>query len=116
MISKLKIGDKSVNIEVQVREIGEVREFERLGQKNRMATAVVEDSTGSMDMPMFNDEVDRVKVGDVVQIVNGYVGEFNGIKQLRAGKYGKLNVVTPVEGKKDPSAILGPKKTEKRLK
>ena len=116
-IKDLKAGDKAVNIVVQVNAISETREFERLGQKNRMATAVVEDKTGSVDMPLFNEELDKVKVGDIVKITNGYVGEFNGIKQLRAGKFGKLDVldVKSPAGKKQP-VILKEKKIEKKIK
>lgn len=114
-IENLKTGMKAVDITVQIRGIGEIREFERMGTKGRVATAAVEDSTGSIDLPLFNEEIDAVKVGDVIRVANGYIGEFNGLKQLRAGKYGKIIVVTPVEGKKNPEKS-GPKKVEKKLK
>lgn len=115
-IKDLKIGNKAVNIIVQVREIGDIREFDYQGTNHRVATSIVEDKTGSIDMPLFNDEIDRVKVGDVVKISNGYVGEFNGITQLRAGKYGKLEVVSTEKSRKAPEDILKEKKVDKKLK
>ena len=115
-IKNLKTGDKAVTIIVQVKEIGDIREFDYQGEKHRVATSVVEDKTGSIDMPLFNDEIDRVKIGDVVKISNGYVGEFNGITQLRAGKYGKLEVVSTGKPQKTPEDMLKEKKIDKKLK
>ena len=34
-----------------------------------------------------------VNVGDTIQIENGYVGEYQGEKQLTTGKFGKLTVI-----------------------
>ena len=114
-IKDLKIGDKKVNIKVQVKRIGETREFERTGSKNRMATAIVEDESEEIDMPLFNDELDIVKEGDLIEVINGYVSEFNGIKQLRAGKYGKIEIVNPVEGKKDLKKVLKKKEAKEKI-
>ena len=115
-IKDLKIGMKAVTISVQVLEIKETREFDYMGTKHRVATSIVEDTTGSMDMPLFDEEIERVKVGDIVKISNGYVNDFNGIKQVRAGKYGKLEVVIPVGGKGNIRSYLKEKKVEKKLK
>ena len=115
-IKDLKIGEKAVTIIVQVREIGETREFDYHGEKNRIATSVVEDKTGSIDMPLFNEEIERVNIGDVVKVTNGYVSEFNGIKQLRAGRYGKLEVVSTSKAKKSPEDFLKEKKINKKIK
>lgn len=115
-IKDLQIGMKAVTISVQVREIKETREFDYMGNKHRVATSVVEDTTGSIDMPLFDEEIERVKVGDIVKISNGYVNDFNGIKQVRAGKYGKLEVVIPVGGKGNMRSYLKEKKIEKKLK
>ena len=112
-IKDLKIGDKKVTIKVQVKKIGEIREFDRMGSKNRMATAIVEDESEEIDMPLFNDELDIVKEGDLIEVINGYVSEFNKIRQLRAGKYGKIEIVNPVEGKKDIKKVLKKKEPKK---
>ena len=114
-IKDLTEGMKAVDITVQVKQIGEIREFERTGTKNRMTTAIVEDHTGSMDMPLFNEEIEMVRVGDVIRVINGYVGSFNNIKQLRAGKFGRIQVVNPDEEKKIPDKIIKKKDTKIKL-
>ena len=42
---------------------------------------------------MWNEQADQVNVGDTVKISNGWVGEYQGEKQLSTGKFGKLEVV-----------------------
>lgn len=114
-IKNLKNGDKSVIIIAQIREIGETREFDYAGGKSRVATSIIEDKTGSIDMPLFNEEIDRVKVGNIVKIINGYISEFKGIKQLRAGRYGKLEVIQS-NGKKDSEDVQKEIKIDNKIK
>ena len=92
-ISDLKVGDGKVSVEANVKEVGEARTFNKFGRDLRVSNAVIEDESGSIKLSLWNDDVDKVKVGDKVKIVNGYVGEFNGEKQLTTGKFGSLEVV-----------------------
>lgn len=82
-----------MDIEVEVVDIGEVREFEKFGRQGRVATAKVKDESGEISMPLWNETIDEVKVGDTIKIENGYVSEFQGEKQLTAGKFGKITVL-----------------------
>ncbi len=92
-IEELKPRQGKIDIEVEVTDIGDAREFEKFGKKGRVANAVVKDDTGEIKLTLWNDEIDNVKVGDKVRISNGYVNEFQGEKQLTAGRFGKLEVV-----------------------
>ncbi|MFQ6136717.1 MAG: OB-fold nucleic acid binding domain-containing protein [Candidatus Hydrothermarchaeales archaeon] len=92
-IADLKLRQRNVNIEVEVVDIGEIREFEKFGRKGRVATAVVKDDTGEIKIPLWNEDIDKVSVGDKVKIENGYVSEFQGEKQLTAGRFGTLTVL-----------------------
>lgn len=92
-ISELKPRQGKVEIEVEVTEVGAVREFEKFGKPGRVATAVVKDDSGEMKMTLWNEEIDKVKAGDRIKISNGYVNEFQGEKQLTAGRFGKLEVL-----------------------
>ena len=72
----------------------EVREFEKFGKTGRVCNVNCEDKEGNkIKVTLWNDEIDKVNVGDKIKIINGYCSEFQGEKQLSAGKYGKLEVL-----------------------
>jgi len=91
-ISELKAGQGSVNIEATVIEMSDAREFNKYGRVLRVANAVIKDDSGSIKLSLWNDDIERVKVGNTINITNGYVSEFQGEKQLTTGKFGKLEV------------------------
>jgi replication factor A1 len=109
-ISELRAGQGSVNIEATVIEMGETREFNKYGRVLKVANAMIKDDSGSIKLSLWNDDIDRVKVGNTIKITNGYVSEFQGEKQLTTGKFGKLEVS---EGK--PSTISEEKITEEKI-
>ena len=92
-ISDLQVGKGSVEIEAVVKSIDEPRSFNKFGRDLRVANAVIEDDSGEIKLTLWNDEIDKVKVGSKIKITNGYVNEFQGEKQLTAGKFGKLEVL-----------------------
>lgn len=92
-ISDLKPRMGKVDIEVEVVEVGEAREFQKFGSTGRVATAIAKDETGQVKLSLWNEEIDLVKKGAKVKITNGYVNEFQGEMQLTAGKFGKLEVL-----------------------
>ncbi len=92
-VKELKPRQGNVNIELEVIEVGEVREFQKFGNVGRVATAIAKDDTGQIKVSLWNEDVDRVKEGDKIRITNGWVSEFQGEKQLSAGRLGKLEIV-----------------------
>tara|TARA_Y100000310_G_scaffold324465_1_gene386320 strand:+ start:1289 stop:1579 length:291 start_codon:yes stop_codon:yes gene_type:complete len=92
-ISELESKQGKIDIEVEITKVDEPREFEKFGQKGKVATATVKDESGEIKLTLWNEEVDSVKEGDKIKITNGYVSEYQGEKQLTAGRFGKLEVV-----------------------
>jgi len=92
-VKELKPRQGNVNIELEVVEIGETREFQKFGNTGRVANATAKDESGSIKVSLWNDDIDKVKEGDKIRITNGWVSEFQGEKQLSAGRLGKLEVV-----------------------
>lgn len=92
-IADLKAGQGKVNIEVEVVSVGEARTFEKFGRQGRVATALVKDDSGEINLTLWNEDIDKVSQGSKIKIENGYVNEFKGEKQLTAGKFGKLVVL-----------------------
>ena len=92
-IGDLRIRQAKVDVEGEITEIGEVKTFQKFGREGRVASATLKDESGKVTLSLWNDDVDKVKVGDKVKITNGYVNEFQGEKQLTAGRFGKLEVI-----------------------
>lgn len=92
-ISDLKTGQGRVDIEVEVKSIEPERSFNKFGRELRVANAIVEDDSGNVKLTLWNDEIEKVKEGSKIKITNGFVNEFQGEKQLTAGKFGKIEVL-----------------------
>ena len=92
-ISELKARQGKVELEAEITQKGEVRTFDKFGKQGRVCNATIKDDSGEMKLTLWNEEIDTVKVGDKIKISNGYVNEFQGEKQLSAGRFGKLEVV-----------------------
>jgi len=92
-IKDLKIREGKVDIVVEVVDKGDIREFEKFGKPGRVCNAKVKDESGEITLTLWNDEIDKVKAGDKIHIINGYVSEWQGEPQLTAGRLGKMEVV-----------------------
>jgi replication factor A1 len=92
-IKDLQPRQGNIDLELDIVDVGEVREFEKFGRKGRVATAVAKDETGDIKLSLWNDDIEKFKSGDKVKITNGYVSEWQGEKQLSTGKFGKLELL-----------------------
>ena len=87
------MGQGNVEVEGTITEIGETKNFNKFGKELSVANAILKDDSGSIKLTLWNDDVTRFKDGDKVKVVNGYVNEFQGEKQLTSGKFGSLEKV-----------------------
>lgn len=92
-IKHLKPRQSKVDIEVEIIAKGDIREFDKFGAKGRVCTATAKDTSGEIKLTLWNDDIEKVNIGDKVKITNGYVNEFQGEKQLTPGRFGKLEVM-----------------------
>ena len=92
-ISELNIGQGNVEVEGTIKEIDEPKTFNKFGKDLSVANAMLEDDSGSIKLTLWNDDVTRFKNNDKLKVVNGYVNEFQGEKQLTSGKFGSLEKV-----------------------
>ena len=53
----------------------------------------IADETGSVRLSLWNDQIDKVHVGDEVELKNCYVVGYRGEAQIRIGRRGTLSVV-----------------------
>jgi len=92
-IVELKPGMRRVDVTAKVVELSAPRDVTtRTGEQTRVATAVVNDDSGSVKLTLWNEQIDQVAVDNNVAIENGYVTSFRGEIQLNVGRYGKLTV------------------------
>ena len=93
-IRDLKLGMNRITLKAKVIEIPKPKNvFTRLGQLNTVANAKVTDETGIIQLPLWNQQIDTVAVGDTIQVENARVVTFRGERQLRVGRGGQLIVI-----------------------
>jgi len=89
-ISDLKTNQGNVEVTGVITELGDTRAFNKYGRELKVANAILKDDSGAIKLTLWNDDVTRFKEGDNIKIINGYVSEFQGEKQLTSGKFGRM--------------------------
>lgn len=92
-IKDLQARMGKVELVASVVDKGQVREFNKEGKSGRVCNAKIKDETGEISLTLWNDDCDKVNVGDKIQIKNGFVSEWQGELQLSTGKFGSLEVL-----------------------
>ena len=92
-VKDLKPKQGNIDIIVDVIDVGIPREFEKFGKAGKVATAIAKDETGDIKLTLWNEDIEKVKAGDKVHLINGYVSEWQGEMQLTTGRLGKIEVV-----------------------
>jgi len=93
-IKDIDAGVKRVNLIARVVGKSNPRNvFSRFGDPLALSIATISDGTGSIRLPLWNAQIDRVSIGDTVQIENGRVRTFRGELQVGVGRNSKLQVV-----------------------
>jgi replication factor A1 len=91
-VGNLNPGSRSLNLTVKVISKNPVREVvsRRDGSTHRVTEALVGDETGSVLLTLWDDSIESVSEGDVVDINNGYIRLFRGSMRLNIGRFGSL--------------------------
>jgi replication factor A1 len=92
-VAELKPQMKNVTISFKVVATGEEREVSsrRDGETHRVADATVGDSTGIVQVPLWDSSIDDIEAGTTYTLKNGYTGLFRGNLRLNIGKYGEVS-------------------------
>ena len=102
-IKDLKHNQRGVTIELNITDFGDLRKFYKFGTEGRVITALGKDDTGKICLTLWNKEIELIKVGDKIKVTNGYVNQFQGIMQITAGRYGKIEVIGKMDEEESPS-------------
>lgn len=95
-VGELTPNSKAVNVVAKAVSKGEVRSTTsgRDYTAHRVADVLVGDETGCVYLNLWDDNIEKVKEGDILKIKNGYVNLFRGNMRLNIGRYGTFEVVT----------------------
>jgi len=93
-IGNLRVGMRRLNIVARVLKVSKpIRIATRSGFYANLANALISDETGTINLSLLGAQMEGIVLHDIVQIENAHVAWFRGERQLRIGKYGKINVV-----------------------
>ena len=92
-IKDLRVGMKGINLKAKVLKISEPRlVITNFGSYANVANALITDETGTIQLPLWNKQIDEISVGDLIQIENANVIIFRGERQLKIKRSGKLSI------------------------
>ncbi len=93
-IRDLKSGMKQINLKARVIEVPKPKPvITRFGESAKVTNASITDETGSIQLALWNNQIDAISVGDLVKVENARVVTFRGERQLRVSRSGQLSVV-----------------------
>lgn len=113
-VEKLTPDSRNVNITVKIVKKSEPRETisRSDGSKHRVSDVLVGDETGSVYLSLWDDNIDKVNDGEVIEIKNGYLSLFRGSMRLNVGREGTLEKSTGEMGEVNTSNNLSDKQYE----
>jgi replication factor A1 len=97
-VADLRTGMKQINLKAKVLEIPKPKcVFTRFGNYAAVTNALIADETGNIKICLWNEQIDSISEGDIIQIENARTSMFKGEQQLRIRKDGKLSVIGSTE-------------------
>ncbi len=93
-VGELTPQSRAVNVLAKVVSKSEIRSIAagRDGEAHRVCDALVGDETGCVYLTLWDDNIEKVKEGDTINVKNGYVNLFRGNIRLNIGRYGTLEL------------------------
>ena len=115
-VEKLTPDSRQVNIKAKVVKKGEPRETisRKDGTAHKVADVLAGDETGSVYLSLWDDNIEKVSDGDVIEIKNGYISLFRGSMRLNIGRDGTLEKSTAEIGEVNTTNNLSDKQYEER--
>ena len=83
----------NIDIVAVVTNKDEPRTFEKFGRSGQVCNAKIKDDTGEITLTLWNEDIEKVNVGDKIHLENGWCSEFRDERQLSTGKFGKIEIV-----------------------
>lgn len=113
-IKDLQPNQGNVDLILVITEKAEPRSFEKFGKAGRVCKATARDSSGEVKLTLWNDDIDKISLGDKIHLKNGWCSEYQGELQVSSGKFGVIEVLaTETLGKEavSPAETIPPSKS-----
>jgi len=92
--SEVKPGMRNLDLELKIIQMDEPREFDTEKGQGRVVTAIGEDDSGEVKVSFWDDEIEKIEEGDIVNIQSGYSRLFKDDVHVSVGRYGELEVLS----------------------
>ena len=92
-ISEIKSGMRGLIIEGIVVEKGEAKLVKTRYGPALVSYAIIYDETGAIRLNLWRGQIQKVKVGAKIRVVNAFVKKFRGRLELNVGGDGRIEVV-----------------------
>lgn len=89
-IRDIQSGMSNIEVTGRITKMGERRNVQTKFGPADVVTATLEDETGSIDLSLWRQQIDMVKEGDNVKLINVFTRVFGGKTQLNIGKEGEI--------------------------
>ena len=90
-VNELKDKSKVDEITLKITAKDEVRDVR--GGALRVCNCTGEDDTGSVVIALWNDDIEKVNVGDTIKISGGWAQIYQDNMQVSSGRFGTLEKV-----------------------
>jgi len=93
-IDELRFGMKRINVDARIIEIPPKRlVISEFGNAFYVSNVRIADETGTIRLSLWNGQIEKVHIGDKIEIENCYVSSFAGEPQLRIGRNGIMSII-----------------------
>ncbi|MBS3116013.1 hypothetical protein J4421_00275 [Candidatus Woesearchaeota archaeon] len=92
-VKDVQANKGNVDVVLEIVSKDTPRSFSKFGKEGKVCTVRGKDETGEITITLWNEDIEKVDIGDKVHLSNGWCSEYKGEKQLSAGKFGKIEVI-----------------------
>jgi ssDNA-binding replication factor A large subunit len=93
IIADIKPDMVGVRVTATVKSVGTTRTVKtKFGSEVKVADAIIADESGEAKLTLWAEQIEKVKPGDTVQIIEGMAREWQGQIQISVGRRGELKV------------------------
>jgi len=97
-IDNLRFGMKGIDVKATIVEVPPIKPvMSRWGSPCYVSNVKIEDETGSIRLSLWNKQIDKVRVGDEVELTNCSVSRFAGQPQLRLKRKSTMSVINHLQ-------------------
>lgn len=92
-INEIKRGMSNISVHGKIIDISSARDVQTKYGRRSVADALIEDETGQISLSLWEDQINKVAVGDTVDIKGAFATEFRNKLQLSIPRSGKIEVI-----------------------